>query len=141
MAIVKINTGSAKGLGFGVREYLTTVYAKIYKGTAPTDADTYVGNPLGYNGDLLVTIGTINLVWNSVSSTIEPTAGTYSGTATQGGVAAWCAVYNNTTPSYCVLSDVGLIGSSSPVTITAGSLTLTLNQTVTIADIGYKFTF
>lgn len=141
MATIKMNTTAAKVLGYGIRLAIPTVYVKVYKGTAPVDADTYVSDPTAYNADLLATIGTIDLVWSSNVSRIEPGTGTFTANTTGAGTAAWAAMYNSVSGSYVVITDVGLVGSTAPITLSGSSLSYTLGSPMTIADIGLQFSY
>lgn len=141
MATMRTNLNYVKTFGYGIQAKLTNdADVLVYKGTAPSDANTYVLNPSAYSGDLLISYTALSLVWNATQALIELYTGTIDVVATGTGTAAWAAIFNPTSPQYCLLCDVGLIGSSAPVTL-VGSLSITSGNTVTLADVGVKFTY
>lgn len=136
MATIVSNFGYAKALAYGMDGALGTVTIKVYKGTAPTDANTYANSPSSFDADLLGTwtTGVLSLSTNLIG--LDSVA-SYSVTAVGTGTATWGAVYNTASTTRCLICDVGLIGSSSPITLVSTSVVS--GTEVTLADFGLQF--
>lgn len=136
MSTCYINYMFSKAMIHGLNSVFGSgISIKVYKGTIPTTAVTYAGTPSVYDSDLLATWTNGSFVYNFPTLQLNTiTASTVN--ASQTGTATWAAWYKSATPTYVIITDVGLIGSTAPTVLS--SLSLVQNDPVTLIDIGLK---
>lgn len=136
MSTCYINYTFSKAMIYGLNSVFGSgVNIKVYKGTIPTTAVTYSATPSVYDSDLLATWTNSSFVYNFPSFQLNTVTAT-TVNASQTGTATWAAWYKTATPTYVVITDVGLIGSAAPTVLS--SLSLVQDTPITLIDIGLK---